>query len=238
MNSCFLRFGLAGVCALLLMACGTKPGEQKMAPPVTISAADWQSLSRIRVLFGHQSVGYNILEGVERIAASDSNAQLKIVHVKDPRDIDGPALGHFEVGQNTAPDSKIADFLKHLEAGGGDRVDVAMLKFCYVNVSDATDIPRLFDAYKEMVNQAKSKYPKLKIAHVTMPLVSRQTGFQNWLKNIAKRVLGRPVRNVELNIKRNEFNEMLKREYGADRPDLRFGKNRIHRSKWRAGCRG
>lgn len=189
-----------------------------MAVPVTISAAEWQSLSRMKILFGHQSVGYNILEGVEKIAASDSNAQFKIVHLKDPKDIQGPSLWDFEAGQNMAPESKIADFWKHLEDGGGERADVAMLKFCYVDVSDATDIPKLFDDYTGMVNQAKSKYPKLKIAHITMPLVSRQTGFQYWLKNIAKRVLGRPVRNLELNLKRNEFNELLRRKYGQIDP--------------------
>ncbi|MBK8335791.1 MAG: hypothetical protein IPL03_04050 [Sterolibacteriaceae bacterium] len=211
--------GAAGICTMLLMACERiEPGEQKMATPAAISAAEWKSLSRVKVLFGHQSVGYNILEGVEKIAASDANAQLKVVHLKDPKEMDGPALGHFEVGQNTAPDSKIADFLTHLEAGGGDRADVAMLKFCYVDVSEATDIPRLFDAYKGMIGRAKSKYPKLRIAHITMPLVSRQTGFQHWLKSIAKRVLGRPIRNIELNIKRNEFNELLRREYGQIDP--------------------
>ncbi len=189
-----------------------------MAAPVTINAAEWQSLSRMKILFGHQSVGYNILEGVERIAASDSNAQFKIMHLKDPKHIDGPSLWDFEAGHNTAPESKIADFLRHLEDGGGDRADVAMLKFCYVDVSDTTDIPKLFDAYTGMVDQAKNKYPKLRIAHITMPLVSRQTGFQYWLKNIAKRVLGRPVRNLELNLKRNEFNELLRRKYGPVDP--------------------
>lgn len=189
-----------------------------MAAPVTISAAEWQSLSRVKILFGHQSVGYNILEGVERIAASDSNAQFRIVHLKDPKDIEGSALWEFEAGQNTAPESKIADFWKHLEAGGGDRADVAMLKFCYVDVSETTDIPKLFDIYKGMVDQAKNRYAKLKIAHITMPLVSRQTGFQYWLKNIAKRAIGRPVRAVELNLKRNEFNELLRRQYGQIDP--------------------
>lgn len=188
-----------------------------MPVTIAISAAEWQSLSRMKLLFGHQSVGYNILEGVERVAVS-SNAQFKIVHLKDPKEIEGPALWHFEVGQNTAPESKIADFWKHLEDGGGERADVAILKFCYVDVSDATDIPKLFDAYTGMVDQAKNKYPKLKIAHVTMPLVSRQTGFHYWLKSIAKRALGRPVRNLDLNIKRNEFNDLLRRKYGQIDP--------------------
>ena len=49
----------------------------------------------------------------------------------------------------------------------------------------------------------------------TMPLVAKQDDFKTWAKNTIKKIIGRPVRNVTLNAKRDEYNERLIREYGG-----------------------
>lgn len=183
-----------------------------------ISTDELRAAFQIRVLFGHQSVGYNIIEGLETIAAKHPAVGIRIVALREPADLDRPGLVHFEAGHNTEPQSKVDDFERHLGSGAGARADLAMLKFCYVDVADTTDIPGLFKSYKDMVARTKSKYPKLVVAHVTMPLVARQAGFGIWLKNLVKRALGRPVRLVEWNIKRNQFNQMLRDEYGQIDP--------------------
>lgn len=215
----FVRIGLVLACLVTASACDrTELGEPVKALPSKISSAEWHAVSQTTVLFGHQSVGYNILEGVENIAARAPDAAVRIVAVKEPKDLERPGIGHFEAGRNTDPESKITDFMKYLDSGAGTQADVAMLKFCYVDVSDKTDIAKLFHAYKQMISEAKRKYPNLMIAHITMPLVAQQTGFGIWLKNVTKTLLGRPVRRVEWNIKRDEFNELLKREYGGKDP--------------------
>ena len=213
-------WGLMAVTVLaLLVGCGEANHEDKvMTSTAQISSAEWQALTQKRVFFGHQSVGYNILEGVQEIMPRSLQSQLSITLVKGPQDLSQPTLSHAEVGQNTDPKSKIDDFVKLIDSGIGERTEVAFLKFCYVDVSENTDIAKLFNEYKEMIANLKNKYPGTTFAHITMPLVANQEGIKIWAKNLAKKILGRPVRNLALNAKRGEFNEMLIHEYGKSDP--------------------
>lgn len=207
------------VAMLALLGCGEANHEDKIMMKTTqISEAEWKALAQKRVFFGHQSVGYNILEGVKEIMPPQFQSQLSIIVAKGPQDLFQPALSHAEVGQNTDPKSKIDDFVKLIDTGIGKQADGAFLKFCYVDVSENTDIVKLFNEYKEMVSNLKSKYPGTIFAHITMPLVAKQEGIKIWAKNTLKKILGRPIRNLALNAKRNEFNEMLIREYKNSDP--------------------
>ena len=184
-----------------------------------ISSAEWQALTQKRVLFGHQSVGNNILDGIRGISVTQPQVKLDIVKVKGPNDFVQPIFGHMEIGQNIDPKSKIDDFVKYMETGIGDKVDIALMKFCYVDILENTDINKLFNDYKEMITYLKSKYPSVTFAHITMPLVANQGGIKIWAKEIIKKILGRPGRpSITLNARRNDFNEMILREYGNTDP--------------------
>lgn len=201
---------------VVLSVGGCKPSEESknMNTKFQLPTIDqWSSAAKARVLFGHQSVGYNILDGVNTLAKEQGVTDFKIADISVAKDSGAAAIVHFEVGRNTDPRSKTDDFLGRVDATSGRRIDVAMMKFCYVDVSDDTRIDTLFKEYKEMVARVRSMNPNMTIAHITMPLVARQEGFVVWLKTIAKRVLGRPIRRVELNLKRAEFNSLLKAEY-------------------------
>ena len=54
----------------------------------------------------------------------------------------------------------------------------------------------------------KEAYPETIFIHVTMPLTSIQTGPKAWVKKI----IGRQIRGIDDNIKRNQFNDMLRKE--------------------------
>ena len=213
-------WGLMAVTVLaLLLGCGEANHEDTvMTSTAQISPSEWQALAQKRVFFGHQSVGYNILEGVQEIMPSSFHSQISITVVEGPQDLSQPTLSHAEVGQNTDPKSKIHDFVKLIDSGIGERIDVAFLKFCYVDVSENTDIAKLFKEYKEMIENLKIKYPATTFAHITMPLVAKQEGIKMWAKKVAKIILGRPVRNLALNAKRNDFNQMLLKEYQNSDP--------------------
>lgn len=202
---------------LSLAACdrAADTGTPMKAPVGEISDAQWQALAKKTVFFGHQSVGYNILDGVNDLAATNPQFPIRIAAVSGKQDFAQPVLGHAEVGQNTDPKSKIDDFAKLLDSGIGDQADIALLKFCYVDVEDSTDMAKLFDEYKTTIGQLKSKYPKTTFVHATMPLVAKQQDIKTWAKNAVKRIIGRPVRDISLNAKRGDFNDKLVREYGG-----------------------
>jgi len=94
-----------------------------------------ESLKKVagqRIYFGHQSVGYNILDGLKDVAQMNPQAHLNIIEVNDPAKLDGePAFVHSTVGHNTDPISKLDDFSKFLDHGIGTKVDIAfVILFC------------------------------------------------------------------------------------------------------------
>ena len=144
---------------VVLSVGGCKPSEESksMNTKFQLPTIDqWSSAAKARVLFGHQSVGYNILDGVNTLAKEQGVTDFKIADISVAKDSGAAVIVHFEVGRNTDPRSKIDDFLGRIDATSGRRIDVAMMKFCYVDVSDDTRIDTLFKEYKEMVARVRA----------------------------------------------------------------------------------
>ena len=171
-------------------------------------------LSKSKIYFGHQSVGYNIVDGIMDVMKENHGINLKVVDTNDPEEFDGPIFAHSKVGRNTEPDSKVDAFSGFLESGLGNRADVAFMKMCYVDANPSTDVEAVFRYYSSAMVRLKERYPKVAIVHVTMPLVSREGG----IKALAKRVLGRPLRGYADNVKRKQFNELMREQYSGKEP--------------------
>jgi hypothetical protein len=184
----------------------------------TVADREWQVLAHRKIFFGHQSVGYNILDGVHDLLGAESKLKPRIAQVNGGEDYTTPILGHAEIGQNTDPLSKIAAFEKYMDSGIGQLADVAMFKFCYVDVDDTTDVKAVFQSYTSSIERVRRKYPSLTIAHLTMPLVAKQEGIAFELKDLVKKILGRTVRRPVLNAKRDEFNRLLIQAYSSRDP--------------------
>lgn len=207
--------------AVLILSIGCEGGKmsaKEIASVKNIPESKLQKLSGKKIYFGHQSVGYNIVDGLKDIMKENPAIKLNIVHAADPDAFKMPVFAHSFVGQNTKPDSKVDDFARLMEQGIGNKADIAFLKFCYVDVDEKTDVQKVFDYYKNRLAQLKGKYPNTTFVHFTMPLVSKQAGPKIWLKNLIKKIIGRPISNISINIKRNQFNDMLKKEYEGKEP--------------------
>jgi len=174
----------------------------------------WQRLSHKKIYFGHQSVGNNIIDGIKDIIKENSKIKLNIVKTNDPKMFTTPIFAHSPIGKNMDPISKINAFAKFMERGIGDKADFAFFKFCYVDITKNTDINQIFTYYKNTMKHLKEKYPKTTFIHITVPLTIVQTGFKVWIKKI----IGRPIGGYADNIKRNQFNEMLRNEYKNKEP--------------------
>jgi hypothetical protein len=172
----------------------------------------WKRLSKKKIYFGHQSVGNNILDGVRDVMQDNPQIALHITESATMAELKNPVFAHSMVGKNFDPKSKIDAFSSNLRAGVGDEVDIAFLKLCFVDILPQTDIAKVFEYYKHTMAEMKNKFPKTTFIHFTVPLTSQQI----WLKEFVKGLIGKV--NLYDNVKRNEYNAMLRREYAGREP--------------------
>ena len=174
-----------------------------------------QDLSNKKIYFGHQSVGYNIIAGMQDILPQHPDIKLNIIDLKNNQSpsFSAPIFAHSAIGANQNPKSKIDAFVALMDKGMAQNVGIAFFKFCYVDIHQGTNIKNLFTYYKDAMKKLTEKYPQTTFAHVTAPLTSRQTG----IKAAIKKIMGKPLRG-DNNKTRTEFNEMMRKEYAGKAP--------------------
>jgi len=171
-----------------------------------------QSAAERRIFFGHQSVGLNLLEGMQQLAKREG-VSLRIVEARPPG-VDAGTLAHAAMEENGDPLKKLRSFKRAFTSGAAAGADLAFLKFCYVDITADTDVSALFAAYRTTMAEVQAASPGTTFLHVTAPLQSVEGGIRGRLK----RVLGRPLGGTAHNARREEFNELLRREYEGKAP--------------------
>lgn len=196
---------IAGV-VLALLGCGEANHGDKGMTNVQISAAEWQTLAKKRVVFGHQSVGQNILDGVQSLAAQ---AGVNLPIVKSLTPVTSSGIIHFFVGQNEDPSSKLKDFASTLESGAAQGADIALVKLCYIDFNGGTNAKQLAEQYSATLDHLSQQFPNTTFVAITAPLTIAQTGPKAWIK----RLLGRTPSGFADNARRQEFNNLLRARY-------------------------
>ena len=203
--------------SFVIGGCGEETVKAKSRPVTSISeisASDWQKLSQKKIYFGHQSVGNNIMDGVAKLMESNPAIKLNIVKLGAVPSFDRPVFAHEEIGKNEFPLTKTKAFRDRIQNGLGDKIDIAFLKFCFWDIRSKTDIQEVFKNYKETISALHAQYPQIKFVHFTVPLMTYPTGIRAEIK----RVLHMPVTWDADNIKRNELNDLIRREYAGKEP--------------------
>ncbi len=167
-----------------------------------------QAVASSTVLFGHQSVGVNVLDGLAALAQAEG-VELRVAEVQGAAELRPATFGHVFVAANGDPRRKLASFTAAL--AGGDP-DLALVKFCYVDFDAGTDVKALFELYRTTLRDLRAKHPRTTFVHVTVPLVS-DDGLVKWA---AKKLLGRTSGAVLSNARRDEFNALLRATYGGE----------------------
>lgn len=201
---------LAMACGERAMPASNEPTAQLVQEFATVSQAQWDSLASKQFLFGHQSVGGNILQGVEEVVARTPAIRLRIVDLGGDAVVDGPGLFHARIGVNGDPASKLSSF-GSLAADASQ--PVAMMKFCYLDVDGSIGADSLFAAYQRGVAALRAKRPDLVVVHSTLPL----TDIGNWKERVVKTLKRRPTTR-KLNALRNDYNAMLLAAYAGKEP--------------------
>jgi hypothetical protein len=194
---------------LLFTTCGGKTvSTSPIATDTIFTDQQIQTLSTQKVFFGHQSVGDNIIQGIEDIMASDPRLKLNIVNSRNPEAVPDPAFVATHIGQNTDPQSKNADFIAIMNQGFAG---IAMFKYCYIDIGEATDVQQMFNAYQATIEDVRRNHPGVRIVHITVPLTTVTSQAKAWIKSM----LGQNTAQDD-NIKRNHFNSLLIEAYGKE----------------------
>lgn len=206
----------------LLVGCDGTGGRTEDAGQLPsladVPAASWARLAEKRVFFGHQSVGYNIVAGIEDVMREHPEIRLRVVESDEAGALETPGFVHAAIGKNGDPLSKIRAFAQAVDAGAARDADVALFKFCYVDIEEDTDVPALFEAYRKAHEALRSRHPDKTFVHVTVPLKTYREGLATRVKGMIKRVLGRRDVFAERNRRRTRFNRMLVDAYGGREP--------------------
>ncbi|MBU0621585.1 MAG: hypothetical protein KJ795_07045 [Gammaproteobacteria bacterium] len=174
--------------------------------------ADLQRIAQQKIFFGHQSVGRNLLEGIEQLSAK-AGVSVRVIEVPTAGSLGQAGIGHTAVAKNGDPFQKLKSFEQALgqQATGPD---IALVKFCYVDFTPNVDTKALFESYRTTINTLQAKNPSTIFVHVTAPLTVIQGGF----KGTIKRLLGKAPYGFKENVRREEYNARLRQAYLGREP--------------------
>jgi hypothetical protein len=208
------RLGKVAVWALiavLLSACSDLIQTRgKTMTATTVSKTQLDTFAQTRTFFGHQSVGGNILSGVPRLYEDAGLAPPAVVETRYAPGGRG-FLAHTHIGNNGDPVGKINDFTAVLDGGMADAVDVAVLKLCYVDITQTTDVDAIFAAYSSAIDRLAKTHPNLRLVYTTVPLTTEPS-----LKRRIKALLtGQPPTDPADNVARERYNTLVRERYSA-----------------------
>lgn len=174
--------------------------------------ADLERIAQRRIFFGHQSVGVNLLDGIKQLSKM-ADVPVNIAEVKSASNPERAMIGHALIAENGNPLLKLKSF-EHAMGLQATGPDIALVKFCYVDFTAETDAKSLFASYSSAIDRLRARYPSTTFVHITAPLTTAQDGFKTQLKRLVGRA---PYGTIE-NLRREEYNVLLRQAYKEREP--------------------
>jgi hypothetical protein len=168
-----------------------------------------------KIYFAHQSVGENILKGIYDLGNEIGESDINIINLDKIDNLDSlPSsyLLHSKIGENEHPGLKCEDYASKFKGPLAGKVKYALLKFCYIDINQNTNVDSIFSVYKETIDTLKTQNPDIVFVHLTVPLRLFSESFTMKIREF----LGQSNRHKLDNIKRNAFNDLLLKTYAAD----------------------
>lgn len=174
----------------------------------------------MKTFFAHQSVGADILTGMEQLAGGGPC----VAQVLDldqagggtaPRSTHSLVIVHQRIGVNREPLTKIAAFRAVLDAKHRPEIDVALLKFCYVDITTQAEAETLWQHYQDAIEELSTAHPGVRLVHCTVPLRSLPMGPYAWLRRALARSLGHRHPAIAGNRARDWFNRQLRERFSG-----------------------
>lgn len=174
--------------------------------------ADLERIAQRRIFFGHQSVGENLLDGLRQLADM-AGVPLRVLETPTANGVTPATFGHTYVAMNRYPLQKLQNFdlaLGHQATG----LDIALVKFCYLDIDASTDVKALFASYRAAIEKLRARNPGTTFVHVTAPVTTVRGGAKESLKQL----IGRAPYGAVENIRRDEYNALLRQAYREREP--------------------
>jgi hypothetical protein len=165
-----------------------------------------------RTYFLHHSVGGDVLNGVVQLAKELGRPAPPLVDLNVSVLKSGPIWLEECGGENCRPVSKIEAFANSVRSLADSSLQVAFMKFCFVDFDPSTNEDELFDCYRRTIADLRQRSPRIVFAHVTVPLAV----CSHSMKDCIKRLIGYPIWNDTANGKRSRFNRRLLETFDAD----------------------
>jgi len=185
-------------------ACNSEVTVELVSDNLAMTNEVLEKFTEKKIYFAHQSIGFNILDGI-----NDITQDINIKEINEVILNDSSFFCHSTIGENTKPFLKIDEFSNNIRDGLGDNVDIAILKLCYIDFFYMSEVDELFNHYYETYKNLEESYPEVTFIHFTVPLHSQQKG----LKAIVKKILGKEVWGYDDNLRRQQFNEKIRNTY-------------------------
>jgi hypothetical protein len=205
---------VAVVATLALSACGSGTPRDRTGPSLPDVNDSIKRLESVRVFFAHQSVGDNIMDGVATLIKEAPAPSLHVARLASTAGASGGFLAHESLGINGDPSGKTDAFVSVLEGGLGERLDIALQKYCFIDFEPTTNAQEVFSYYQHGIERIHRDFSNLTVVHVTAPLMAVQTG----PKAFVKELLGRAPGQFEDNIVRERFNDLIRKTYDGREP--------------------
>lgn len=174
---------------------------------------EMERIAQKRIFFGHQSVGVNLLDGIKQLATT-AGVSVRIEEKNSASSVMPGMIGHGLIAENEYPLKKLKSFEQLMEQQRAG-LDIAFMKFCYVDFTAETNAKELFASYQATMDSLRKKNPGTTFVHVTAPLTTVGGG----PKAQVKYYLGMaPLYGTFENMRREEFNSLMRRAYQGREP--------------------
>jgi hypothetical protein len=209
------RAAVGPIVVLLVVAAavtwfGRSPGVTRPVKFDEPTSTELQTVAQTKILFGHQSVGANLLGALPDVYRAAHMPAPLVVETRDVVTSEGGFVAHAYVGVNGDPLGKLDDFARMVDGRLGNEVDVALVKFCYADIVAATDVRAVFDAYTSTMADLEARHPDVRFLYTTVPVTADRN-----LKARIKAVLGRDDgMGPDDNRARQRYNELIREQYG------------------------
>lgn len=170
-------------------------------------------ISHENIYFGHRSVGENIIAGLNKLISENGRHAVIIKDFKNSSQIESNYFMHSNIGQNGDPKSKFEEFSRIVNDLVSKNLDVAMMKLCFVDITKNTNLDEVFGSYVKMIDSLQNKYPNLTIIHFSVPLKTKPS----LLVKIKNMIKGRDDYDLQDEVARNKYNELLYLKYSKDK---------------------